>query len=136
MLVLHCGVVEEGRPLLKFLSNSGSKEFRQNADRIGELLHDNEVPLVILNPCESARVIDQKRSNLAQILVEYGIPTVVAMQFPLTTTAAGLFIEAFYESYLVLEEIILWCVHYSRRILSLQRSCLCRRIRVRQTNRL
>jgi len=53
--------------------------------------------LVVLNCCEGAREGASKLTSPATTLVRSGIPSVVAMQFPISDESAIKFAEAFYE---------------------------------------
>jgi hypothetical protein len=72
-----------------------------NGSTLGVLLHD--VPtmrLVFLNACETARVTKEKGldpfAGVAAAMVMAGIPAVVAMQFPISDSAAITFAQKFY----------------------------------------
>jgi hypothetical protein len=69
---------------------------RQAADKIGKLLADHGVTMVILNACESASEGDDPSFNLARVLVQNGVETVVAMAYEVLQTAASIFTQAFY----------------------------------------
>jgi hypothetical protein len=63
-------------------------------------LADLELRLVVLNSCQSARLPEGMQpdafAGVAAALVLSGIPAVVAMQFPISDTAAHAFSRAFY----------------------------------------
>lgn len=67
---------------------------------LGTILQDHRsLRLIVLNSCEGARAsIRDPFSSLAGILVKNNIPTVVAMQFEITDSAAIKFAEEFYSS--------------------------------------
>ncbi|MGW8226897.1 MAG: CHAT domain-containing protein, partial [Anaerolineales bacterium] len=69
-----------------------------DADRLGVLFHDHpSMRLVILNACEGARnSIDDPFASVAATLVRQGIPSVVAMQFEISDSAAIDFATEFY----------------------------------------
>jgi hypothetical protein len=116
------GVVENGRPFLRFLSKSGTRELRQNSETIGKLLQDNEVGIVLMNSCESATISEHEGSNLAAALLDYGISTVVAMQFPLTSSAATVFNDAFYAHFFTVGEGVLPATVFARETMLRNRS--------------
>ncbi|KAH7247463.1 uncharacterized protein BKA55DRAFT_571888 [Fusarium redolens] len=116
------GVVEDGRPFLRFLTRSGTRELHQSVEKIGKLLQDNEVGAVLMNSCESAVVTEHEDSNLAALLLEYGIATVIGMQFPLTASAATVFAEAFYMHLFNMDEGILAATSFAREMLLGNRS--------------
>jgi outer membrane protein assembly factor BamD (BamD/ComL family) len=68
---------------------------------LGVLLHDvSTMRLVFLNACETARVTNEKGldpfAGVAAAMVMAGIPAVVAMQFPISDSAAITFSHKFY----------------------------------------
>jgi len=65
---------------------------------IGTLLHDHRsLRLAVLNSCEGARTAQSDPfAGVAQILVQQGIPAVIAMQFEITDEAAITFAHEFY----------------------------------------
>ncbi len=61
-------------------------------------LNYKSVRLVVLNVCGSARGDDGRAfQGLASQMVRYGVPAVVAMQFPITDEAATTFAQEFYK---------------------------------------
>jgi tetratricopeptide (TPR) repeat protein len=70
-----------------------------DGDRLGELLRDRLLRLVILNACEGARGSPVTPwAGLAQQLGRKGIPATIAMQFPITDRAALCFSQEFYRA--------------------------------------
>jgi formylglycine-generating enzyme required for sulfatase activity len=65
---------------------------------LGTLLRDHHsLRLVLLNACEGARAAkDDSFAGVAQSLVQMGLPSVIAMQFKISDTAAIVFTEEFY----------------------------------------
>lgn len=111
------GVVQDGTARLRFLSGSGENEYLPTFDEIGETLQSNEVRTVLFNSCDSARVTNTGRSNMAMKLLSFGIQDVVAMQFPLTSTAASYFIKTFYSFYLTGTYSVSEATHLGRQVL-------------------
>ncbi len=61
--------------------------------------------LVVLNACDTGQTDDGKAfAGLAPQLVRYGVPAVVAMQFPITDKAAAIFAREFYKRLCVGDE--------------------------------
>lgn len=61
--------------------------------------------LIVLNACATGQTDDGKAfTGLAPQLVRYGVPAVVAMQFPVTDKAAAVFAREFYKRLCVGEE--------------------------------
>ncbi|TFA99949.1 hypothetical protein CCMA1212_008371 [Trichoderma ghanense] len=71
-----------------------------DAPHIAQLLEWHGIPAALLNACESANTRQRGDTNLAQALVQHGVAFVVAMSFKLSTSAAQIFIQAFYRKLL------------------------------------
>jgi hypothetical protein len=68
-----------------------------SATSLGRLLDDHyPLRLVLLNACEGARSAMGALSSSAEVLVQRGVPAVVAMQYQITDEAAVQFSHAFY----------------------------------------
>jgi|GEM_PF-648289 len=70
------------------------------ADVLGVLLRGQRaLRLLFLNACEGARADNAAAfSGVAQLLVRQGVPAVIAMQFPITDTAAIRLSQSFYSA--------------------------------------
>jgi formylglycine-generating enzyme required for sulfatase activity len=88
---------EEG--LVCLTDEDGKKQF-MSATQLGRLLADHgSLRFVLLNACEGARGGNRDIfSSCASILVERGIPAVLAMQYEITDKAAIEFARTFYKS--------------------------------------
>ncbi|UCH93309.1 MAG: SUMF1/EgtB/PvdO family nonheme iron enzyme [Candidatus Aminicenantes bacterium] len=82
------------------LANEEGKQHRLSATQLGRLLADHDpLRFVLLNTCEGARSGGRDIfSSTASILVQSGIPAVIAMQYEVTDRAAIEFARAFYEA--------------------------------------
>jgi len=80
------------------LADESGKTHRLKATLLGRLLADHgSLRLVLLNACEGARGSEQDIfSSTAAILVQRGIPAVLAMQYEITDQAALEFARSFY----------------------------------------
>ncbi len=80
-------------------SNTGRAQ-RVDVTRLATLLHDHHpLRLAFLNACEGARVDrGEPFAGVAQRLVQQGLPAVLAMQFPITDSAATTLAQLFYEA--------------------------------------
>ncbi|KAI1275144.1 CHAT domain-containing protein [Xylaria sp. FL0933] len=87
---------------------------RQPAAKIGRLLANHGVTMVVLNACESASEGDDPTFNLARVLVHEGVETVVAMAYEVLQTAAFIFTQAFYYQLLKHKSSPLVAVKFSR----------------------
>ena len=68
-----------------------------NIDRIGKLLEDKALRLVVLNACQTAEISDSEIClGVAEGLVKIGIPAVIAMQFSVPDESAIQFSKEFY----------------------------------------
>ncbi len=81
-----------------------------SGDEIGKLLHDNDVPVLILNACQSAMhqatekpsgaatVHDEIRAmgSLAQVVVDCGIPAVLGMRYSMYVVTAAQYMAELY----------------------------------------
>ncbi|KAL8994420.1 MAG: hypothetical protein Q9169_005607 [Polycauliona sp. 2 TL-2023] len=74
------------------------KDFR-TGNEIGRVLAKEGVKTVILNACNSASFQDQTpESNLAEVLLSYGIESVLAMAYEVVDEAVEIFMRSFYQS--------------------------------------
>jgi hypothetical protein len=80
-------------------SNTGRAQ-RVDVTRLATLLHDHHpLRLAFLNACEGARADrGEPFAGVAQRLVQQGLPAVLAMQFPITDSAATTLAQLFYEA--------------------------------------
>ncbi|MDR0372158.1 MAG: tetratricopeptide repeat protein [Nitrososphaerota archaeon] len=70
------------------------------ATMLGNLLRKHNMPLVVLNACQSATVDEQAKdpfTSVAANLLQAGIPNVVAMSYSLYISGAKVFVPAFYQ---------------------------------------
>lgn len=103
------GGVSAGEGFIVFRDEKGDPE-EVNARDLKLILGDGPLRLAVLNCCESGRgsILDPFTSPAAA-LVRHGIPAVVAMQFPISDSAAIELARGLYESlaeYLPLETAI------------------------------
>jgi len=93
----HGGIsAEEG--FIVFRDEKGDSE-EVNARELKFILGDGSLRLVVLNCCESGQgSIRDPFASPAAALVRHGIPAVVAMQFPISDSAAIELARGFYES--------------------------------------
>jgi len=91
------GVFSRGRGHL-VMEDEGERRRLLDAETLSYFLLDTPVRLAILNACETARIPKDGNPFLAvaPALVRFGVPAVVAMQFPMPDDAAHLFAREFY----------------------------------------
>jgi formylglycine-generating enzyme required for sulfatase activity len=93
------GAFEKGEGAL-VLEDEGRRSQRIGKGRLAVLLRHHPLRLVVLNACDGARASEEDAlSGVAQILVQRGIPSVIAMQFAVSDPAAVLFSRTFYTTY-------------------------------------
>ena len=85
--------------VLAFLDEEG-RGYPIPAEVLGVLLRDHDpLRLVFLNACEGGRSGSRNAfAGVAQALVQQGIPTVVAMQFPINDNAEAILSQEFYKA--------------------------------------
>ncbi|MFQ6016508.1 MAG: CHAT domain-containing protein, partial [Anaerolineae bacterium] len=98
----HGGFHEQTGQGVLLLEDEAGKGQEVSGENIGLLLDDSTVRLVFLNACETARVAEEEGrdpfAGVATALVMEGLPAVVAMQFPVSDTAAIVFSREIYTS--------------------------------------
>ncbi|WP_328335140.1 tetratricopeptide repeat protein [Kribbella sp. NBC_00382] len=67
------------------------------AATVASVLAEAQVPLVVLNACQSGAVGKELEANVAGQLLQYGCASVVAMAYSVYAIAAAEFMTAFYE---------------------------------------
>jgi outer membrane protein assembly factor BamB len=93
----HGGFSEEkGEGVVALCTEDGSAHL-VGATSLGRLLDDHfALRLVVLNSCEGARSAMGPMSSTADVLIQRGVPAVVAMQYQITDMAAMQFSHSFY----------------------------------------
>jgi CHAT domain len=109
--------------LLFNVSNQDSLQ-RVEAQEVARVLQKYDVPVVILNSCESARATAGTNANIAQTLEHHGVRNVLAMSFKISSDTAERYFRSFYEQLLLRRQPVSIAVHQARQAL---RSCLLRR---------
>ncbi|MDR0372633.1 MAG: tetratricopeptide repeat protein [Nitrososphaerota archaeon] len=95
----HGKYVPDSGGILSFELSNGSCDDVE-ATELGELLRDRNIPLVVLNACQSAMQDEDAGDSFASVateLLEVGIPSVVAMSYGLWISGAKVFVPAFYQ---------------------------------------
>jgi tetratricopeptide (TPR) repeat protein len=64
---------------------------------VAGLLVEHRVPIAVMNACQSAMQGKSSEANLAQQLVEAGVPVAVGMAYSVTVSAAALMMPTLYE---------------------------------------
>jgi hypothetical protein len=96
-MVCHGQVEADGTGSLLFQDIKGKGSDSIAAGKLGAVLKDKELRLVVLSACNTAAGDFSKAyAVVAKTLVESGVPAVVANQFEITNKNAALFAGAFY----------------------------------------
>ncbi|MGW5742049.1 tetratricopeptide repeat protein [Amycolatopsis sp. NPDC003861] len=85
-----------GEGMLVFEKPGGGAD-QVSAERIGQVLGKAQVPVVVLNACQSGAVGKQLEATVATRLLAGGASAVVAMAYSVYAVAAAEFMTAFYE---------------------------------------
>jgi len=111
------------RAQLRFtLENNPEISHSVDAAKVGELLQNAGIRVVVLNACNSAVANSGMAANLALELLRCGISTVIGMSYVSLVRAADIFMRHFYESLLVKGTDILISTWQARRALREDRS--------------
>jgi len=81
--------------------DAGHSDDPIQADMLGELLRKYNIPVVVLNACQSAMLDEQAKDPYAAVattLLKAGTRSVVAMSYSLWVSGAKEFVPAFYQS--------------------------------------
>ncbi|KAH7146173.1 hypothetical protein EDB81DRAFT_856654 [Dactylonectria macrodidyma] len=96
------GSVSNGTSYLSFLSKDDNGRLSSvDSKRIGKLLAQHHVSMVIMNACDSARAGHGVSADLAAALLQQGIPYVVGMRKKLLTSSAPPLLEHLYRNLFV-----------------------------------
>jgi tetratricopeptide (TPR) repeat protein len=90
---------EKWQGVLAFEDKKG-KQSLVGAEKLGTLLREHNIPVFVLNACQSAKIdggADGPLASAAAALLKAGARSVVAMSHSLFVSAAKVFIPAFYE---------------------------------------
>ncbi|MCJ1435860.1 hypothetical protein MMC27_005236 [Xylographa pallens] len=79
-------------------ASSWNKMKPVRSGNVGRLLKKHDVSMVVLNACESARPNKGMQANLARSFIKEGVTNVLAMAYKTMSSAAPLFLRAFYQA--------------------------------------
>ena len=71
------------------------------AEKVGKLLQKHQIPVAVLNACESARANAGDDANIAKVFAQHGVENVLAMSFKVSSHAAEIFLRSFYQGLLL-----------------------------------
>jgi hypothetical protein len=75
------------------------------AQAIANLLQSHQVPIAILNACQSGKETGDRESSLGNLLVQAGIQFVLAMGYSVTVSAAELMMRIFYGRLFAMDDL-------------------------------
>jgi len=84
---------------LVFENESGNEGDSVPSEKIGELLSEHKIPVMVLNACQSAMMDDRAETPFASVapsLIKAGVYTVAAMSYSLWVSGAKVFLPGFY----------------------------------------
>ncbi|RSL43369.1 hypothetical protein CEP54_015117 [Fusarium duplospermum] len=112
------GSASAKRSYLMFLDEDDSGQLRKESSvKIGKLLHDNHVSMVIMNACDSAQAGYAPGADLAAVLLQKGVPCVVGMKKKLLTASSEPLLECLYRSLFHLRMSPVSAIYETRRYL-------------------
>ncbi|MCJ1380859.1 hypothetical protein MMC17_003968 [Xylographa soralifera] len=82
-------------------ASSWNKMKPVRSGNVGKLLKKYDVRMAVLNACESARPNKGMQANLARSFIKEGVTNVLAMAYKTMSSAAPLFLRAFYQALLL-----------------------------------
>jgi hypothetical protein len=71
------------------------------ASRIARILQRHRIPIAVLNACESARAYGGDEANIARVFENHGVRHILAMSHKISSSAAKLFLDTFYDRLLL-----------------------------------
>ena len=89
--------IYEGRNAFLFLeSEQGNTADPVEAKALATLLQRHQIPMAILNACQSGKQVGDRESSLGNMLVQAGVQLVLAMSYSITVSAAQLMMRTLY----------------------------------------
>src|SRR5260370_20505101 len=91
-----------------FLCLEGEQEYQADpveASELATLLVNHQVPVAILNACQSGKQIGASETSLGSRLMQAGVQLVLAMGYSVTVSAAELLMQALYQRLFAGEEL-------------------------------
>lgn len=89
---------EDKKAFLFFESTKKGTAIPVEAGQLGTLLENKQVPIVLLNTCQSAKqTFSDQETSLGQVLIQKGIQLVLAMRYSVSVSAARILMAALYQ---------------------------------------
>jgi hypothetical protein len=93
------GMFEHDQGLIALMDDNGSSKLLEDQDFANLFLGKRGLGLVVLNSCEGAETSSHKIfAGMAPLLVQRGIPAVIAMQYSIRNSTSILFADSFYNA--------------------------------------
>jgi len=108
----------QGDKSLVFLESTeeNNRDDPIEASQLAQLLVQHQIPITILNACESGKQVGISETSLSGKFMEAGMPLVLAMRYTVTVAAASFFMKTLYQ-HLFGEPDIATAIRYARNIL-------------------
>ncbi|HKX30164.1 MAG TPA: tetratricopeptide repeat protein [Blastocatellia bacterium] len=88
---------EGQKAFLLLEGETGKRADPVEAGELATLLLRHQIPIVILNACQSGKQVGATETSLASRLLQAGVQTAVAMSYSVTVSAAKLMMQTLYE---------------------------------------
>jgi tetratricopeptide (TPR) repeat protein len=95
------GAVFNNKAFLFFESEQDNKTESIKAPELANLLRNHQIPIVILNACQSGKQIGDKETSLGSHLIRECVQLVLAMGYSVTVSAAALLMSTLYQQLFV-----------------------------------
>ncbi len=93
------------KAFLAFEGAEGTQVDRVEASELADLLVTHQVPVAILNACQSGKQIGESETSLGSRLMQAGVQLVLAMGYSVTVSAAELLMQTLYQHLFAGEEL-------------------------------
>ncbi|MBF0376533.1 MAG: tetratricopeptide repeat protein [Desulfamplus sp.] len=91
---------------LFFETDDEEKIDAARADELAQLLQEYQIPIAILNACQSGKQIGEQETSLGSRLLQAGIQNVIAMGYSVTVSAAELMMKTLYPKLLSEKDLL------------------------------
>jgi tetratricopeptide (TPR) repeat protein len=98
---------EGERAFLFFEEEQGKKADPVEASELATLLINHQIPIAILNACQSGKQVGASETSLGSRLMQAGVQLVLAMGYSVTVSAAALMMRALYQQLFANRELSL-----------------------------
>ncbi|WP_052418738.1 tetratricopeptide repeat protein, partial [Methanolacinia paynteri] len=92
------GVVQNYKAFISFESEDGKIADFVEASQLADLLKLHQIPIAVLNACQSGKQVGDSETSLGGYLAQAGTQLVVAMSYSITVSAAKILMERLYRN--------------------------------------